>query len=132
MTGGHSDIVWWVEFINDDTQAISCCFDKTTRIWDAALGRQVCQRAGQHLTLVEGLSDENTRIRHILTARNDTLLIYDFAQERQHVQGGAAAAPAACFKAPQPITAMRCHGVAICVGCDRGAVCLLSAPFLTA
>jgi WD40 repeat protein len=83
---GHSDIVWRVEFINDDTQVINCWFDKTTRIWDAALGRQVCQLVGQHLAPVEGLSDEHTLVRHILTARDDTFLIYDFAQERQRQQ----------------------------------------------
>jgi len=59
------------------------------------LGRQVCQLVGQHLAPVEGLSDEHTLVRHILIARDDTLLIYDFAQERQHAQGGAAAVPVA-------------------------------------
>jgi hypothetical protein len=40
--------------------------------------------------------------------------------------------PVACFKAPQPITSVRCHGAAIFAGCSGGAVCLLQAPFLAA
>ena len=80
--------------------------------------------------MVEGASDEHTRVRHVLTARDDTLLIYQVAKEQQHRDDGAAAAPVACFKAPLRIAAVRCQGAAICVGCEDGTVCILSAPFL--
>ena len=75
-------------------------------------------------------SDEPRRGRFVLTIRDDMLLMYRVASERE---GGAAAAPpVACFKAPQRIRAVRCRGAAICVGCVGGAVCILSAPFLAA
>ena len=82
--------------------------------------------------MVEGLSGEHKRDRHVITARGDTLRIYEIGNEEQHAEGGAAAAPVACFKAPQRICSVRCFGAAICVGCDQGAVCILSAPFLAA
>jgi len=82
--------------------------------------------------LVKGLFDEHKMDRHILTARGDMLLIYDVAKEQQHAEDGAAAAPVACFKAPQHINSVKCHGSAICVACGGGAVCIFSAPFLTA
>ena len=97
-------------------------------MWDVASGRQVRQLAGHTFAFSEGPpSGTRKRARHILTARDDTLLIYDCANEQPD---GAAAAPVACFKAPQSIHAVRCHGAAICVGCVGGAVCILSAPFL--
>ena len=81
---------------------------------------------GKEFALVEGLSAEHKRGRHVLTARGDTLLIYDCANEG----GGTAAAPVAYFKAPNRIATVRCHGAAICLGCVDGLVCILSAPFL--
>ena len=127
---GHSDIVTRVEFSDDGAQVISGCRDETVRLWDLASGRQVRQLAGNEFALVEGLSGELRRDRHILTALDDTLLIYQVAKEQQHSGNGAAAAPVACFKAPQRIKSLHCHGAAICVGCVGGAVCVLSAPFL--
>jgi len=81
---------------------------------------------------VGGPSDGRKRGRHILTELDDTLLIHDIATERQLAEYGEIDAPVACFKAPQRMAAVRCHGAAICVGCDDGAVCILSAPFLSA
>jgi hypothetical protein len=128
---GHSVFVHQVEFSDDGTQVISSDED-TVLVWDVASGRRVRQLEGSRFALVEGLSDEHKRGRHILTARGDTLLIYECREEEQEGGGGAAAAPVACFKAPGGIDSVRCHGAAICVGCDDGAVCILSAPFLTA
>ena len=54
------------------------------------------------------------------------LLIYEGGAE-----GGGASA-VGCFRAPDGITAVRCYGGSICVGCDYGAVCILQAPFLAA
>ena len=54
------------------------------------------------------------------------LLIYEGDAE------GDAASAVACFKAPQPISSVRCNGSNICVGCRGGAVCILQAPFLAA
>ena len=101
------------------------------RFWDVASGKQVFQLAGSKFTLVEGLSDERSRARHVhvLTVRGDTLRIYNVAKG-QHAEDGAEAAPVACFKAPEGIASVRCHGAVICVGCVGGAVCILSAPFL--
>ena len=127
---GHSDIVARVEFSDDGAQVISGSSDGTVRLWDLASGRQVRQLAGNEFALVKGLSGELRRDRHILTALDDKLLIYQVAKEQQHSGNGAAAAPVACFKAPQRIMSLHCHGAAICVGCVGGAVCILSAPFL--
>ena len=98
-------------------------------VWEVASGRRVLVLDGKDFALVEGLS-EHTRGRHILTARGDTLLIYDCAKEGQRAGGGTAAVPVAYFKAPFRIASVRCHGAAICLGCEGGVVCILSAPFL--
>ena len=59
---------------------------------------------------------------HLLTASGDMLLI----TSREGVNN----APAASFKAPQPILSVQCQGATICVECEGGAVCILQAPFL--
>ena len=105
---------------------------KTVRLLDVASSRQVCQFAGGKFALVEGLSGEHKKNRHIITALSDKLRIYEVGNEEQHAEDGAAAALVACFKAPQSIYSVRCVGATICVGCYGGAVCILSAPFLAA
>jgi len=67
-----------------------------------------------------------------VTAHGDMLWTYEIGNEQQHAENGAAAAPQACFKAPQAIWSVPCFGAAICVGCGRGAVCILSGPLLAA
>jgi len=129
---GHQDNVTKVAFINDGAQVISASCDRSVRCWVIASGRQVRQLAGEGFNLVEGLSDQRKRGRHVLTRIGHTLRIYDVAKERQHLEDGAVEAPVAFFAAPQQIVAVRCHGAEICVMCDGGAVCFLSAPFLTA
>ena len=129
---GHSSEVNQVEFSGDGAQVISGSEDGTVLLWDAASGRRVCQLAGERFVLVGGLSNERKRGRHILTAPGDTLLVYECGKEQQHGEDGAAAAPVACFKAPDRVSSLRCHGAAICVTCYGGQVCILSAPFLTA
>ena len=54
------------------------------------------------------------------------LLIYDGGAEEE------AASAVACFRAPEGITAVRCYGGSIWMGCDGGEVCILQAPFLAA
>ena len=100
--------------------------------WGVASGRQVRQFAGRRFALVEGLSGEHTRDHHVITASGYTLRIYEIGKEEQHAEGGAAAAPVACFKAPHAIASVQCVGATLCVGCVEGAVCILSAPFLAA
>jgi len=65
---------------------------------------------------------------HLLTLTHSHLLSLSLTLTHPHL--GAAGAPVACFKAPQRITSLQCHGAAICVGCIGGAVCILRAPFL--
>jgi len=121
-----------VAFSGDGAQVISASNDDTVRVFDVASGRQTRQLAGRKFALVEGLSGEHKRDRHVITSSSDTLLIYAVGKEQQHAEDGAAAAPVACFKAPQRIYSVRCFGATICVGCYDGAVCILSAPFLAA
>ena len=129
---GHSATVTRVQFSDDAAQVLSCSDDGKVLFWDIAEGRTVRQIYGCDFALVEGLSDEHKRGRHVLIASNDKLLIYECAKEQRHGVDGAVAAPVACFKAPNRIESVRCRGAAICVGCDGGAVCILSAPFLAA
>ena len=97
------------------------------RFWDVASGQQVRQVSGREFAFVEGNdASKHQAGRHILTASNDMLLIYEGDAE------GDAASAVACFKAPQPIKSVRCNGSNICVGCEVGAVCILQAPFLAA
>ena len=129
---GHSDEVHLVAFSGDGAQVVSAS-DDSVRVWDVASSRQVRQFAGDDFALVEGLSGEHNGDRHIITTSLDrvSLRIYEIGAEQQDAEGGAVAAPVACFKAPAEIESIRCHGATICVGCAGGAVCILSAPFLT-
>ena len=129
---GHSDKVTRVAFSGDGAQVVSASDDETVLFFDVASGRQVRQLVGYNFALVEGLSGEHTRDRHVITALGDTIRIFGRAEKQQNAEDGAAAAPMAFFKASQRINSVRCFGSTICVGCDEGAVYLLSAPFLTA
>ena len=132
---GHSANLSRVAFSHDDAQVVSGSYDNTVRWWDVASGRQVRQLAGDNFALVEGLPGEHTQDRYVLTTQgvlNDTLQIYEIGNEQQHAEDGAVAAPVACFKAPKQIYSVRCFGATICVACGRGAVCILTAPFLAA
>ena len=129
---GHGDLVFRVAFNHDGAQVLSASDDDTVRWWDVASGRLVRQLAGNDFALVEGLSGEHTKKRHVITALGDTLRIHEIGNEQQHVEDGVAAAPVACFKAPGEIISVQCVGATICVGCYGGAVCILSAPFLAA
>ena len=101
------------------------------RFWDVASGKEVRQVAGSEFAFVEGPAAKHKTNQHLLTARGDMLLITELLPH-EGPQKDAAAMPVACFKAPQPITSVRCHGAAIFAGCSGGAVCLLQAPFLAA
>jgi len=133
---GHSDVVNWVAFSGDGAQVVSASEnDHSVRVWDVASGKQIRYFAGDNFALVEGLFGEHQRNRHIITINRDrfTLRIYEVGTEQQDAEGGAAAAPVACFKAPhQVMFSVRCRGSTICAGCGGGAVCILSAPFLIA
>jgi len=99
-----------------------------------ASGQQVRQVLGDGFAFVEGDAAQHQAGRHILTVSDggtessevDMLLIYEGDAK------GDAASAVACFKAPQPISSVRCNGSNICVGCSGGAVCILQAPFLAA
>jgi WD40 repeat protein len=129
---GHSGGVNRVAFSHDGAQVVSASDDNTVRIFDVASGRQVRQFSGNTFALVEGLSAEHKRDRHVITADGETLRIYEIGNAEQHAEDGVVAAPVACFKAPKIIDSVRCFGATICVGCEHGAVCILLAPILTA
>ena len=92
---GHSRFVHTVAFSGDGAQVVSGSYDGTVRWWDVASGRQVRQLEGNDFALVEGLSGEHKRDRHIITASGDTLRIFEVGDEQQHAGDGAAAAPVA-------------------------------------
>ena len=124
---GHSVGVRRIQFSDDGLQVISGSDDGMVRFWDVASGHQVRQVSGREFAFVEGNNASKHQAgRHILTASDDMLLIYEGDAE------GDAASAVACFKAPQPISSVRCNGSNICVGCRFGAVCILQAPFLAA
>ena len=129
---GHSSLVTQVAFTGDGAQVVSASWDNTVRFWDVASGRQVRRLMGRTFAFVQGPSTEHKKDRHFITALKDTLRIYAVGNEQKHADDGVAAAPVACFKAPQHIESVRCVGATICVGCVEGAVCILSAPFLAA
>jgi hypothetical protein len=95
------------------------------RKWPPFYGGKRARRRRENAALVNDASKHQAG-RHIRTASNDMLLIYEGDAEVD------AASAVACFKAPQPISSVRCNGSNIFVGCDGGAVCILHAPFLAA
>jgi len=117
------------QFTDDGSQIISCNRGNTVRFWDVASGEQVRQLAGEEFAIAEGPCDEN-KTGYVLIARGDLLLVYENAKEQQLED--SATAPVAFFVAPQRINSVRRYGAAICLGCERGAVCVLTAPFLAA
>ena len=127
------------------------------RFWDIASGDEVRQIAlGEFSWKTPNFSTGAEKIEHKtdwhlikVARRSATLLITKLIplEGEEGVKDGsegsedgaapvatrqrrAAAAPIACFKAPQDITAVRCHGATICVGGVDGAVCFLQAPVL--
>ena len=122
--GVHPSLFWCV------TQTLTWLISQV-RFWDVASGKEVRQVAGSEFAFVEGPAAEHKTNQHLLTASEDMLLITELLPHEGQ-QRDAAAMPVACFKAPQRITSVRCHGAAIFAGCSGGAVCLLQAPFLAA
>jgi len=99
------------------------------RFWDIASGKEVL--AGSKFAFGEGAdSTEESTNHHLLTAFGDELLITALVPHGGVEEIEDDATPVASFKAPQPITSVRCHGATICVGCEGGLVCILQAPFL--
>ena len=140
---GHSRSVTQVEFSDDGKHFISgSIYD--IRFWDTASGRQVRQMQwkGWNKALGEwnpppfafktGDKTENKRDGYVFEASDDMLQICRDVKEVQRDKLGTLTGALACFKAPQNITNVRSHGAAICVACAGGAVCFLTAPFLTA
>ena len=117
-------------FVLCNTRALACLISQE-RFWNVASGKEVRQVAGSDFAFVEGPDAEHKTHQHLLTASGDMLLITELLP-LEGPQKDAAAMPVACFKAPLPITSVRCHGAAIFVDCFDGAVCLLKAPFLAA
>ena len=109
------------------------------RFWDVASVKKVRQELRRsRLILIRKDWDEwavkHKTNHHLLTASKkdrDMLLITELLPHEGQEED-AAAMPVACFKAPQRINWVRCHGAAICVACEGGAVCFLQAPFLAA
>ena len=101
------------------------------RFWDIASGKEVRQVDGSEFDFGEGAdrTEESTN-HHLLTAFGDELLITALVPHGGVEEIEDDATPVASFKAPQPITSVRCHGATICVGCEGGLVCILQAPFL--
>ena len=97
------------------------------RFWDVASGTQVRQVAVSEFAFAKGVHETN---RHVLTFEGGMLLITALPPSGGEQED--AAAPVACFQAPDRIFSVRCHGATICVGCQGGAVLLLQAPFLAA
>ena len=129
---GHSTMLTRVAFSHDGAQVVSTA--NSLRVWDVASGRQVRHFEGGRFALVECVSGEYKQDCYVITTCRDTLRICKVGTEQQDAEGGAAAAYVACFRAPQHIAydAVRCVGAKIIVGCKKGAVCILSAPFLAA
>ena len=113
-------------------------------IWDAASGMEVREVTGSEFDLVaEEVKSSHKTDRHLLTASGVTLRITELpprgGPERSNRETFFQALltaqqqrgeSVAFFKAPQRITSVRSQGATVCVGCDGGAVCILSAPFL--
>lgn len=93
-----------------------------------ARGEQVRQIPRKNFQFRDGPADQHQTGQYALSARNDLLLIHE--RETGAHQHKDAVRSVACFKAPQPISSVRCHGATAFVGCTGGAVCFLRAPFL--
>ena len=128
---GHRGSVSQVQFSDDGAQVISGG-RTVVRFWDIASGTQVRQIACGNFVCVEGPRRGHLPYLYFLTIKRNLLLILECQKEQHDSDADRAKLPVACFKTPQTISSVWCHGAAICVGCSSGAVLMFSAPFLAA
>ena len=111
-------------------------------------GRQVRQISGSEFTFAyDETPCQRETDRHRFVCESDMLLVYEKrssfstsegprdpavqgADYAQDVDANVQSSPVACFKAPQPISALNLFDTTICIGCEGGAVCFLKATFL--
>jgi hypothetical protein len=137
-----------LQFINDGLQVISDSRDGTVsylhpfrllatctptvkiyvqvRLWDAASGEEIRRVSKDEFSFCEGPPAQQQTDHYVLTADGDMLLIKECAPNL-----GDACPLVACFRAPQRISALRCFGTTVCLGCSEGAILFLRVPFLT-
>ena len=99
------------------------------RFWDVASGTQVRQVAGEDFVFAK---DKDGTNRHVLTFEGGSDMLLITALPPSGGEQKDATAPVACFKSPHGIRSVVCRGATICVGCTRGEVLFLQAPFLAA
>ncbi|KAJ1481700.1 hypothetical protein T484DRAFT_2708692 [Baffinella frigidus] len=136
---GHVERVTCVGFLSPDgTKVVSAASDLTVKIWDGDTGELLRSMHGSRFSLdgervVSSLVDPprpRTSGCHIVTSCRDELSV--FAEKVAESGEEEGAGPVACFVASGEVTALHCHGAAICVGCSDGSLLLLQAPFLAA
>ena len=127
---GHTDCVTQVEFIDADT-VVSSSDDGTTRAWDVATGTQKAEFEGDKFSFTKSSGGDEKTVGAYVVTRKDNLVLVHQTHALKHNEPTAENSHAvAFFRAPGVVRTLECAGDRIAVGCQKGEVLHLQAPWL--
>jgi WD40 repeat protein len=108
-TGGHSHEIWSAAFSPDGTRIVTASEDRTSRVWDAATGRELgVLRGHRGIVRFAAFSRDGTRI--VTTSDDKTARIWDAATAKEigTLRGHRKSVRSAAF---DPRSPARRHGI---------------------
>merc|ERR1712216_732604 len=123
---GHTDCVTQVEFIDADT-VVSSSDDGTTRAWDVATGTQKAEFEGDKFSFTKSRGAKKTVGAYVVTKKDNLVLVHALKHNEPTAENSQAVA---FFRAPGLVQTLECAGDRIAVGCQKGEVLHLQAPWL--
>ena len=126
---GHTDWVTQVEFIDADT-VVSSSHDGTTRAWDVATGTQKAEFEGDTFSFTKSSGAKQTVGAYVVTTKDNLVLVHQTHALKHNEPTAENNHAVAFFRAPGVVQTLECAGDRIAVGCKKGEVLHLQAPWL--